>query len=140
MEGIGSGFPQGLKDLINSEKMFKVGVNIRGMSPSVQLHLACFPLMTSRYDLLGDARKISRDYPYVQPRSMLDLSFLARVADPENCGNSSSLISLARLTRGYVGCDLNKDNGVRKSDWSLNLTPEQQECESSTSPRQGNAS
>jgi hypothetical protein len=78
----------------------------------------------------GDARKITQDYPYVQPKSMLDLSFLARVVDPENCGNVNVLISLARLTRGYIGNDLNKDNSVRKSDWSLSLDSEQQECQS----------
>ena len=82
-----------------------------------------------QHDPLGDARKITQDFPYIKPRSMLDLGFLARVVDPENCGDGKGLISLARLTRGYLEHDLNKDNGVRKSDWSLALTPEQQECE-----------
>jgi hypothetical protein len=77
----------------------------------------------------GDARKIHQDYEYVDPKAMLDLSFLARAVDPDNCGNGSQLISLARLTRGYIGNDLNKDDGLRKSDWSLALDEDQKECE-----------
>jgi hypothetical protein len=61
---------------------------------------------------------------------MLDLSFLARAIDPDNCGNApKGLIALDKLARGYIAHNLNKDDGVRKSDWSLALDEDQKECE-----------
>ena len=77
----------------------------------------------------GDSKKLVKDFPFLKPKSMLDLSYVARRVDPANCGDAHVLISLARLTRAYLGYDLDKDSAVRKSDWSLDLSKEQQECE-----------
>jgi len=77
----------------------------------------------------GDSNKLVKDFPFLKPKSMLDLSYVARQVDPTNCGDAHVLISLARLTRAYLGYDLDKDPAVRTSDWSLNLSKEQQECE-----------
>jgi hypothetical protein len=126
VSAIRSAFPSALKDLCNSETIFKIGVNINGA-----YHLRSYDRLSCLTDILsaGDSKKLIKDFPFLKPKLMLDLSYVARQVDPTNCGDAHVLISLARLTRAYLGYDLDKDSAVRTSDWSLNLSKEQQECE-----------
>jgi hypothetical protein len=83
-------------------------------------------------DAAGDGQKILRDYPDAFPQgiaSLLELSHLARKADPINTGPGGTLISLANLTKEYLGRELDKDSAVRKGAWMDKLNTKQIECE-----------
>jgi hypothetical protein len=81
---------------------------------------------------IGDAQKLRRDYPEAFPKgiaSLLELSSMARKADPVTTGPGSVLISLANLTREYLGRELDKESSVRKGDWMDSLNRKQIDCE-----------
>ncbi|RXK42028.1 hypothetical protein M231_00749 [Tremella mesenterica] len=98
--------PKSIVDLICDEKKYKVGVAIN-----------------------GDCKKLLRDFPTQfksKPLcSILDLSHLARRADPIGTGPGGTLISLANLTRAYLSHELPKPADTRKGDWSATLNAEQ---------------
>lgn len=81
----------------------------------------------------GDGQKILRERPRSFPvgiASLLELSHLARKADPMGTGPGRVLIALAKLVARYLQKRLPKGS-VRSSNWSLALSEEQIECESS---------
>jgi len=79
----------------------------------------------------GDGLKLIRDYPGVFPEgisSLLELSSMARAADPIGTGPGKTMIGLARLVRWCTGKELQKGD-VRTGDWSKKLDQQQVECE-----------
>lgn len=66
---------------------------------------------------------------------MLELSRLARAADPIGVGPRQSLIALATLVGEYLDRRLPKDKDVRASDWSQALSADQIDCECPVSKR-----
>ncbi|CBQ70260.1 conserved hypothetical protein [Sporisorium reilianum SRZ2] len=63
----------------------------------------------------NDALKLQRDYA-IDTRNVVELSTLAKLAQPRRWAHTRYLISLRDLTRVYLGRRLRKD-GVRVSDW-----------------------
>ncbi|ORX33838.1 ribonuclease H-like domain-containing protein [Kockovaella imperatae] len=96
--------PEKVVEILQDPKIFKTGVAIR-----------------------NDGNKLLRDYPEAFPQgiaSLLELSLLARRADPLNTGPGRTLIGLAKLVASYLHRHLDKDQDVRGSNWMLPLTRE----------------
>ncbi|KAK4685652.1 hypothetical protein P7C73_g4502, partial [Tremellales sp. Uapishka_1] len=97
--------PKSVVELLANKEIYKTGVQVR-----------------------GDGLKISRDFPEVfaslQPKSLLELSWLARKVDTVKTGPGHGLIALAKLCAEYLGAELPKGD-VRKSNWDQALTKEQ---------------
>ncbi|CAH1241223.1 WRN [Branchiostoma lanceolatum] len=94
-----AGFPGGLKKLLETESIKKVGVGIQ-----------------------GDVWKLLRDFD-IQMKGCVDLSNLAN----QNTG-SAEIWSLDNLCKHVLKQRLDKDPGVRKSDWrQYPLTATQQQ-------------
>lgn len=81
-------------------------------------------------NVIGDAQKLVRDYGNLHMKGILDLSYIARAVDPENCKSGNSKIALAKLCEAYTGCELDK-GPVRQSDWSKKLSLAQMDCRQS---------
>ncbi|BEJ12262.1 hypothetical protein CspHIS471_0207220 [Cutaneotrichosporon sp. HIS471] len=88
----------GLKAVLNDPTRLKLGVNIS-----------------------MDARKLHRDELIENTSSLLELSHVARLVDPDAWTRSGRLISLARLTQHYLGVPLDKNEGIREGAWSHDL-------------------
>ncbi|BEI81562.1 hypothetical protein CcaverHIS002_0207220 [Cutaneotrichosporon cavernicola] len=91
-------FGPGLKAVLNDPTRLKLGVNIS-----------------------MDARKLHRDELIENTSSLLELSHVARLVDPDAWTRSGRLISLARLTQHYLGVPLDKNEGIREGAWSQDL-------------------
>lgn len=63
----------------------------------------------------NDALKLQKDYA-IHTRNLVELSHLAKLAQPSTWAGVNHLISLRDLTRMYLGRRLRKDS-VRVSDW-----------------------
>lgn len=84
----------------------------------------------------GDGKKLVRDFTFADdehPKGLLELSWIARKVDPLVTGPGSQLISLAKLSKMYLGHELDK-GAVRISDWSKELSKAQRECELQLEP------
>lgn len=82
---------------------------------------------------IGDGNKLFKDFPLAFPQgitNLLELTNVARRADPVGMGPGATLVSLANLSKRYLGKELAKEDDVRKSNWQSTLTGEQRECES----------
>jgi ribonuclease D len=98
-----SAFPIKLREMLEDQKIFKLGVNV-----------------------IGDAQKLVRENA-IYTQGILDLSDIARAVDAENCRPGSAKIALAKLCAQYIGFELDK-GAVRTSNWSKKLSQEQMNC------------
>lgn len=104
------------------KNIYKLGVQIRGASHTALQGITLTP---------GDEAKLTRDYPDVFPKgieSTVDLSSIARRADPIGTGPGRSLIALNELAKRYLGRQLEKGE-VRSGNWSKRLDAKQIKCE-----------
>lgn len=91
--------------LANPDKK-KVGVNIR-----------------------NDGNKFARDFPGVaRPEGLVELSAIARRVEGAGYWAGPNLVALAKLSRRYLGRELDKDPRVRSGAWDQVLDAEQLEC------------
>ncbi len=121
-------FPKKLREFCEDPSIIKLGVQVRGeLSPSLCVVFTS-RVFKNNLPSTGDGQKLSRDFDDLLPNGLLDLSHLARRVDPLGCGPGNQLISLANLSKAYLGRDLDKGD-VRMSDWSRNLDKKQIDCE-----------
>lgn len=82
----------------------------------------------------GDARKLQRDYPGIQPRGLLELNNVGRTVDPSRFNNRTKpgLVGLQELCGIYLDHYLAKDSAVRQGKWNLDLDDDQIYCEPSS--------
>ncbi|KAG8967663.1 hypothetical protein FRC03_009500 [Tulasnella sp. 419] len=95
------GFPTKLKELIESETVIKVGINIR-----------------------NDGLKLNKDFGIVTG-GMVELCFVAKQVD-QGWTNGRRVMSLQKIVARYLDKRLLKDD-VRTSNWNLKLTDEQKD-------------
>ncbi|WRT67395.1 uncharacterized protein IL334_004366 [Kwoniella shivajii] len=76
----------------------------------------------------GDMKKLIRDFPHLfddpnlpKPASILELSRLVRLVDPEWRGPGKRMISLAEQCEHYLDKVLDKDDNLRKGNWAGEL-------------------
>lgn len=101
LSSMGTQLPPLLKSILEDPTIIKTGVAIK-----------------------NDALKLQRDFQ-IHTRNALELSNLAKLAQPERWKDRKYLISLRDLTRTYLGRRLRKD-AVRISNWEkYPLTKEQ---------------
>lgn len=78
----------------------------------------------------------------INPQGCVDLVSLAKQVDIGNlqqrgfCSGERHGLNFDSLARLYLGKRLAKEDGVRKSNWSLTLSEEQLECENLTRPQE----
>ncbi len=80
----------------------------------------------------GDGQKLVRDFPAAFPHgvtNLLELTQVARAVDPLGIGPGNTLVSLSNLSKRYLGKELDKEDGVRRSNWMDVLSGQQRECE-----------
>ncbi|KAF8496624.1 ribonuclease H-like domain-containing protein [Gautieria morchelliformis] len=95
------GFPPKVKAVVGDKDIVKMGINI-----------------------LGDGRKLYRDYGVVS-RGLLELTNLAHLVDPIRVP-TRKMISLKRIVEMYTGYTLDKGT-VQTSNWEANLSQKQLE-------------
>lgn len=75
----------------------------------------------------GDFSKLRSDFGQdVTPRNVVELSTLAKVAEPDRWAGHATHIALRDLTRIYLRRKLDKDSNVRMSNWAIKVLSEQQ--------------
>ncbi|SPO22859.1 uncharacterized protein UTRI_01537 [Ustilago trichophora] len=94
-------------------------IHMSAMSHRVPPRLTCIlqdpNIIKTGVAIKNDALKLQRDYG-IHTRNIVELSNLAKLAQPELWAQVHHLISLRDLTRIYLGKRLKKDS-VRVSDW-----------------------
>jgi hypothetical protein len=89
--------------------------------------LSSFVDVGGEYDDLDDCKKLWRDHR-VSVRNCVDLALFARSVDPQWKGPYKGGIGLSRLAETYLQRKLPK-GGIQRSNWDLELSTLQQECE-----------
>ncbi|PWN88350.1 hypothetical protein FA10DRAFT_261741 [Acaromyces ingoldii] len=75
----------------------------------------------------GDFSKLRSDFGQdVTPRNVVELSTLAKLAEPDRWAGHATHIALRDLTRIYLRRKLDKDSNVRMSNWAIKVLSEQQ--------------
>ncbi|SPO25023.1 uncharacterized protein UTRI_01537_B [Ustilago trichophora] len=94
-------------------------IHISAMSHRIPPHLTSIlqdpDIIKTGVAIRNDALKLQRDYG-IHTRNVVELSNLAKLAQPQLWAEVHHLISLRDLTRMYLGKRLKKDS-VRVSDW-----------------------
>lgn len=75
----------------------------------------------------SDFSKLRSDFGQdVTPRNVVELSTLAKLAEPDRWAGHATHIALRDLTRIYLRRKLDKDSNVRMSNWAIKVLSEQQ--------------
>lgn len=90
--------------------------SIKTVPPSLVKVLQDPAVIKTGVAIRNDALKLQRDFN-IQCRNIVELSQLAKLAEPERWASTKYLISLRALTRVYLGQKLRKDE-ERVSDWT----------------------
>ncbi|WVF71922.1 hypothetical protein IAT40_006732 [Kwoniella sp. CBS 6097] len=106
-------------EIIRDPQIYKLGVQVKGDGQKLlrdfpnHFHFAPQPNADSS-TIETPSPSASRN---IGPAGLLELSFLARAVDPIGTGPGTTLISLANLTKSYLGRELTKPAKVRRGNW-----------------------
>ncbi|WVQ98983.1 hypothetical protein IAU59_006115 [Kwoniella sp. CBS 9459] len=112
-------------ELIRDPKIYKLGVQVKGDGQKLlrdfpnHFALPLPPVDPALRDATATERSASviSSSHNVGPAGLLELSYLARAVDPIGTGPGTTLISLANLTKSYLGKQLAKPAKVRRGNW-----------------------
>ena len=119
--------PSILRDLLQDTKIKKVGVGIKGMSPSAYpVHAPFSPTLED------DIAKLRRDWG-IEVRGVLDLSDVAWDLDAAHwhatrASTQRQPIGLAKLVERYLEVKLIKPQRAQRSNWENPLNESQMSC------------